>query len=622
VKPLHSNRLFSAVSLASFMFFFFALAIARSSDAATIHVPADQPTIQQAINAAVSGDTVLVAPGTYLEMIDFVGKIITVTSELGPATTIIDAGRAGSVVTFRSGETRHAILSGFTIRGGQNIYSGAGISVSFSSPTIRGNIISENHGCSGVGIDSYFSSPRIEENTISRNTIYGCTGGWGIGIYIGGNSAAEIIGNMISDNTGEAASGGGIALFAAGNALVIGNVIARNATAGPAGCGWGGAVAIANFVQAKIVNNLIVGNRACYGGAFHWYGSSGETVLLNNTIADNEASVNWPGIYAAGVDSRNQMSNNIITARYGPALFCENAMSSTPPVLDSNDLFNAAGSSYGGTCADPTGMNGNISANPLFIDAAAGDYRVGFSSPVVDAGNNSAPDIQLTDIAGNPRVAGPTGGPYRIDMGAYEYINPAPTADAGADQTVTAGANCLATVTLNGIGSDPDGDALTFTWTSSVGTFIGPTLTRSLPAGTYRFILTVSDGNGGSASDSVVITVLDATPPSIGALTASPNVLSPANHDFVPVVVSVSVSDMCGGAVSCRIVSVVSNEPIRGLGGNDTSPDWQITGDLTLNLRAERSNKGDGRVYTITVECTDVSGNSSTSTVTVMVPRR
>jgi hypothetical protein len=46
-----------------------------------------------------------------------------------------------------------------------------------------------------------------------------------------------------------------------------------------------------------------------------------------------------------------------------------------------------------------------------------------------------------------------------------------------------------------------------------------------------------------------------------------------------------------------------------------------ITGDLTLNLRAERSNKGTGRVYTITIECVDASGNVSTKTVTVTVPR-
>ncbi len=69
----------------------------------TIHVPADQPTIQAAINAASNGDTVLVSPATYYENINFNGKAITVASTNGPATTIIDGGQAGAVVTFSGG---------------------------------------------------------------------------------------------------------------------------------------------------------------------------------------------------------------------------------------------------------------------------------------------------------------------------------------------------------------------------------------------------------------------------------------------------------------------------------------------------------------------------------------
>jgi hypothetical protein len=89
---------------------------------------------------------------------------------------------------------------------------------------------------------------------------------------------------------------------------------------------------------------------------------------------------------------------------------------------------------------------------------------------------------------------------------------------------------------------------------------------------------------------------------------------------MAPVVVSVTVAD-CDVRTTCRIESVASNEPVDGLGDGDTSPDWEITGDLTLNLRAERSGQGDGRVYTITVACVDSSGNRSTSMVLVSVPR-
>ena len=587
-----------------------------------INVPAEAATIQAAIDRAINGQTVLVAPGTYNETLDFRGKAITVMSEQGAAQTIIDARSAGSVVSFRSGETRAAVLRGFTIRGGLSTHSGGGVYIASSSPTIRDNVITGNRSCTGVGIYSYFSSPLIQNNKVTANTIQGCTGGWGIGIYVGGSSSAEIVDNEITDNTGGAASGGGVALFAAGNALVKGNVIARNVTNGVGGCGWGGGLISANFAQARIIDNLIVGNVACSGGGVSWGGSTGINVFVNNTIADNVATASWPGMYVSGFDSRNELHNNIITASSGPAFYCQNAASLTSPVLKSNDIFSALGPSYGGTCADRTGLDGNVSADPKFLDAAAGDYRVFQSSPAVDAGNDAAPHLPATDVAGHPRVAdGDADGAAHVDIGALEYVNLAPVVEAGADRVVPAGANCTAALTLTATGSDPDGGQVSFTWTGSFGTVSGPSLPLTLPVGTHVVTLTAKDADGGQASDTVVVTVVDATPPQIGAISASPSEIPRTNHDMVPVVVSVSAGDGCGGAVACRIVSVTSNEPVQGTGGGDKAPDWEITGDLTLNLRAERSPRGSGRIYTISVECTDASGNTATSTVTVTIPR-
>src|SRR5262245_7460613 len=71
------------------------LALCPQSWPETIRVPADAPTIQAAIDVAQPYDTVLVAPGTYVETIDFLGKRITVRSEAGPALTVID-GKDGS----------------------------------------------------------------------------------------------------------------------------------------------------------------------------------------------------------------------------------------------------------------------------------------------------------------------------------------------------------------------------------------------------------------------------------------------------------------------------------------------------------------------------------------------
>ena len=95
--------------------------------------------------------------------------------------------------------------------------------------------------------------------------------------------------------------------------------------------------------------------------------------------------------------------------------------------------------------------------------------------------------------------------------------------------------------------------------------------------------------------------------------------LSP-NHKMVPITVTVVASDLVC-VTSLKIISVTSNEPDNGLGDGDTANDIEISGDLTVNLRAERSGKGNGRTYTITVEAKDAVGNSSTSTCTVFVPK-
>lgn len=89
---------------------------------------------------------------------------------------------------------------------------------------------------------------------------------------------------------------------------------------------------------------------------------------------------------------------------------------------------------------------------------------------------------------------------------------------------------------------------------------------------------------------------------------------------MVPVSLSVSASDNCDPNPKCKITSVSSNESENGLGDGDLAPDWVITGDLTVNLRSERSGKGSGRIYTNTVTCTDASGNSAAENVNMTVP--
>jgi phosphodiesterase/alkaline phosphatase D-like protein len=112
----------------------------------------------------------------------------------------------------------------------------------------------------------------------------------------------------------------------------------------------------------------------------------------------------------------------------------------------------------------------------------------------------------------------------------------------------------------------------------------------------------------------------DDEPPAIQSVGATPSLLWPPNHKMVPVQLMVAATDNCGIATE-KIVAVTSSEPSDGIGDGHTSPDWQITGDLTLQLRAERSGAGGGRVYTITVELTDTSGNKARRTVDVFVPK-
>ncbi len=214
-------------------------------------------------------------------------------------------------------------------------------------------------------------------------------------------------------------------------------------------------------------------------------------------------------------------------------------------------------------------------------------------------------------------------GLWKIQEGrSYPYfrwqIPPVPENEApvaiGQDIQKPAGNGCQADAAAQDFDNgsyDPDGDSLAFS-VSPAGPY---------PMGDTSVTLTVSDPNGATASCTAKITVYDATPPQIASLTAGPDSLWPANHKMVPVAIHVSATDDCSAPVTSRIVNVTSNEPVNGLGDGDTAPDWVVTGLLTLNLRAERSGTGTGRVYSITIECRDAAGKATTGIVTVIVPK-
>jgi uncharacterized repeat protein (TIGR01451 family) len=113
-------------------------------------------------------------------------------------------------------------------------------------------------------------------------------------------------------------------------------------------------------------------------------------------------------------------------------------------------------------------------------------------------------------------------------------------------------------------------------------------------------------------------TTVDPTPPVISAVTADPSSLWPKNHRLRDVTINYTATDGCAG-VNCQITNITSNQPIDGTGDGDTSPDWEFVDATHVRLRAESAGGSEGRIYTITVTCTDGAGNSSTKTVEVHV---
>jgi len=140
------------------------------------------------------------------------------------------------------------------------------------------------------------------------------------------------------------------------------------------------------------------------------------------------------------------------------------------------------------------------------------------------------------------------------------------------------------------------------------------------PPGTTVVTWRAQDDSGNVATAKQTITVVDTTPPEVQSAWAEPATLWPPNHKMVEVTVNAIVTDTCDTSPIYAILSVTSNEPPNGKADGNTEPDWQITGDHTVELRAERSGHGTGRIYTITILAVDASGNIATTDVEVVVP--
>jgi hypothetical protein len=455
-------------------------------------------TIQSGINAANNGDTVLVAPGTYNENINFNGKAITVTSSGGAAVTIIDGGSIAPAVTFTSGEGSTSVISGFTIQHGGS-YTGkpGGVYLYNSNPTILNNTITLSN-C--WGINSQYSAPLIQNNTISatQSPSSGCGFGGGAAIIVWGGigglyNTAGVNSGVITDNTiennvesglADAGGNGGAAVAVwGGSPVIVNNIMRNNASPG----GSGGAINFINSPGAVIAQNLIYGNSAgCGGGAIATDGRG--LFVANNTIVNNVDSGNYgfsecaniaqiyPNPDSYGMDSPSDVFiNNIISGSTSyPSVNCswfQTPSLSIQPTFENNILYNAGGLFFGSYCVDVSTLDGNIPADPQFVNAAANDYHLQSTSPAIDGGLNSA--IQTfqsmtgmnwtTDFDGKPRIQNGSGKGCIIDMGAYEYQSA--TNDCGVTETLisslnpaTAGQNVTFTAQLSDTSGIPTGN--------------------------------------------------------------------------------------------------------------------------------------------------------------------
>ena len=335
-----------------------------------INVPDDFTKIQDAINSSVDGDSIIVAPGTYYENVNFRGKNVLLSSHYlfdedvsYINKTIIDGSNphspdTTSVVLFLSGEKRKAILQGFTITGGKGtkildrffVRVGGGILIYNSSPTIRHNIIAFNESINSEGV-SFKSGGGISAD----------------------KSSAIISNNIIFKNRSH--SGGGAQLGQNPESIFRNNIVVYN-TNYPIEVGRGGGVWIRGD-QGKFINNTI---------AFNSSGKSGGIGMTHNPIVNIE--------------------NCII---YG------NTTSSSNPQIVGSGIISITNSNIeGGWTGD-----GNIDENPLFVDHSPFILQDG--SPCVDQGSPNT-DYNDWEDPDNPGVPLPPAlGTLRNDIGAYGY---------------------------------------------------------------------------------------------------------------------------------------------------------------------------------------------------------
>lgn len=432
-----------------------------------IHVPADQPSIQEGINAATNGDTVLVDNGTYYENIKFIGKAITVASNfiLDADTnhinnTIINGSQPShpdstACVMFINGEDTTSVLNGFTVTGGNGVLMtspwqvqcGGGIFTYYSGSKIMNNKITYNHvegdmaggvGIASIGEDNWTV---IDNNQIGHNSseAFGFTSfGGGIAVTTNAIIKNNIIQYNTCNNQYQTADGGGIEVDAIPGyspiTYINNNIIQFNEING-IDYVWGAGISI-NNAESIITNNIIKSNTI--NGVSNIWGAGiciriASGIIINNLINNNEANGNansfGGGIYldppniSEIILNNNTLANNSSNTAGGGIYSISTSADLSNCILWNNSPDEIAGSfpvSYSNILGGWSTGEGNIDEDPLFVDSGDYPYQLQDGSPCVNTGNPDTIGMNLPafDLAGNPRIYG-----GRIEMGAYENQN-------------------------------------------------------------------------------------------------------------------------------------------------------------------------------------------------------
>jgi hypothetical protein len=387
---------------------------AATASASTIHVPADQPSIQAAIAAAVNGDVVVVDPGTYNESIDFLGKSITVRSSTpsDPASTIIDAGGSARVVRMANA-TNSTLLDGFTLRNG---HEGTGGGVRVEGPATVKRCIIRNCTADTFGGGVWASGGAIIEHCdIDDND---ATNGAGMRI----NGSATVRSTSFFRN--EATNAGG-ALHIDGSATIE-DVTTYIDSAPTAMAAWitGGPVTI---------------QRTRFDPGFADVGTTFEcdsTLTMTNSIVGfGERSV----VLRPGPASATMQLINCTIAGSTTAAVTIEAPSVALTVLVRNCVLDSDGDgldspSFPGVSVQYSHVSqgwpgpGNIDAFDVLDQPFFASFKLAPGSPACDAGRNFfAEPYGTTDLEGQPRfvdhpLSDDTGvpAPQIVDMGALE----------------------------------------------------------------------------------------------------------------------------------------------------------------------------------------------------------